>query len=76
MIFDGVYSWGLAEGRDEDLTTVDVTFLDQVAALVNGDVPNFAQVQQLYASDNRLRVPATFRSYTQGNVQTINLTTE
>jgi len=47
-----------------------------VAALVNGEAPNFAQVQQLYASDNRLRVPATFRSYTQGGAQTINLTAE
>lgn len=66
-------SWGIAEGRDEDLTVADLTFLDQVAAWVSGDVPDFALVRQLYESDDRLRVPAIFRSYTQNGPQTVNL---
>lgn len=66
-------SWGLAEGRDEELTAADLVFLDQVAALTSGDVPDFAPVRQLYETDGRLRVPPTVRSYTQEGPQTFSL---
>lgn len=66
-------SWGLAEGRDEALTAADLTFLDQVAALTSGNVPDFAHVRRLYETDDRLRVPLTVRSYTQSGPQTVNL---
>lgn len=66
-------SWGLAEARDEDLTPADWSFLDDVAALTCGDVPAFAEVRQLYESDDRLRVPPTVRSYTQSGPQSFTL---
>jgi len=43
----------------------DYTFLDQVAELTSGDVPEFDKVRLLYEEDERLRVPGTIRSYTQ-----------
>lgn len=67
-------SWGLAEGRDEELTAADLVFLDQVATLTSGDVPDFAYVHQLYETDSRLHVPPTVRSYTQEGPQTFTLT--
>jgi len=65
--------WGLIEGRDEDLSADDLALLDQVAELTSCDVPQFARVRRLYESNDRLRVPPTIRSYTQGSVQVVNL---
>jgi hypothetical protein len=66
-------SWGIIEARDDDLSADDLAFLDQLAELTCGDVPNLDHVRACYASDSRLRVPATIHSYTQQGVQTIDL---
>lgn len=66
-------SWGIIEARDADLSAGDLAFLDEVAELTCGDVPQFDRVRSLYESDDRLRVPGTIRSYTQAGVQTVDL---
>jgi len=68
--------WGLIEARDEDLSADDLGLLDQVAELTSGDVPRFEQVRRLYENDDRLRVPATIRSYTQAGAQVVSLEKE
>jgi len=66
--------WGVIDARDEDLSIEDLAFLDQVAELTRGDVPEFNRVHNLYENDKRLHVPAMIHSYMQGGVQTIDLT--
>jgi hypothetical protein len=66
-------SWGLMEKRDEDLTPEDLAFLDGVAELTAGDVPEFEVVRELYENDPRLTVPRMIKSYTQAGVQTVDL---
>jgi Transglutaminase-like superfamily len=66
-------SWGILDRRDEELSAADWTFLDQVAELTSGDVPEFDKVRKLYEEDERLRVPATIRSYAQTGVQVVEL---
>ncbi len=70
LTWDG---WGIIEAEDGALTGDDLAFLDRVAALTSGDVPEFDQVQRLYEQDTRLRVPGTIRSYTMMGVQEITL---
>jgi len=65
--------WGLLDKRDQDLTPDDLSFLDQVAGLTAGDVPEFEKVRDLYENGPRLKVPGVIRSYTQAGVQTIDL---
>jgi hypothetical protein len=66
-------SWGIIEARDEDLSANDLAFLDQVAERTGSDVPEFDTVRVWYERDDRLRVPATIRSYSQQGVQTVDL---
>jgi hypothetical protein len=66
-------SWGIIEGGDEELSAADYAFLDHLAALTSGDVPNYDQVRALYENDARLRVPATIYSYTEAGKQTVVL---
>lgn len=66
-------AWGLIDQPDEALRAEDLAFLDRVATLTSGDVPDFTQVQQIYEQDSRLRVPAIIHSYTQAGRQTIEL---
>ncbi len=66
-------SWGLAETHDADLSPDDLALLDQVAELSHRDVPEFGALRHVYLADQRLRVPATIHSYTDGGVQTIDL---
>ncbi|MGB8251670.1 MAG: transglutaminase domain-containing protein, partial [Anaerolineaceae bacterium] len=66
-------AWGLMDKRDEELTPDDLAFLDRVADLTNGDVPEFEKLRELYEKDKRLHVPQVIKSYTQAGVQTINL---
>lgn len=56
--------WGLIEGTDESLSREDYRFLDELAELTRGDVPEFDKVRALYEGDARLRVPGEIRSYT------------
>lgn len=66
-------SWGLIEGRDEDLTPDDLAFLDRLAELTAGDVPAFAALRELYTGDARVCVPASIHSYTGAGVQVVQI---
>jgi hypothetical protein len=66
-------SWGIIEGRDEDLSGDDLALLDQVAARTREDVPEFEGLRKLYEADGRLRVASTIRSYTESGPQTVDL---
>lgn len=66
-------SWGVADRPDDELSDRDLALLDRVAALTCGDVPCFGELLALYETDNRLRVPATIRSYLSSGVQTVDL---
>ena len=66
-------SWGMMRGRDEDITEDDKGFLDKLAELTAGDVPEISKVRTLYESDPRLKVPGVIQSYTQAGVQAIDL---
>jgi hypothetical protein len=66
-------SWGLIDRRDEEVTPEELALLDHAAELTSGEVPEFAAVRRLYEEDERLRVPATIRSYTQAGVQVVDL---
>ena len=68
-------AWGIIEAQDDELTASDLNFLDDLADLTAGDVPEFATVRELYESDARLTVPPTVRSYTEQGAETITLTT-
>ena len=65
--------WGLIEKEDKDVATDDLAFLDRVAELTAGDVPEFDPVRALYESDARLRVPAVIRSYTGAGAQVVEI---
>jgi len=65
--------WGIIEARDDELTADDLALLDRMAALSSGDVPEFEQVRALYEREERLRVPATIRSYTAQGVQEVDV---
>jgi hypothetical protein len=65
--------WGIIDTPVEALTTEDLAMLDRVAELVKEDVPELDQLQSLYETDQRLRVPRTIHSYTQAGVQVIDL---
>jgi hypothetical protein len=66
-------SWGIIETKDNDLSADDLAFLDRVAELTQGDVPQFDAVRAVYESDARLRVPPVIRSYTSAGVQSAEI---
>lgn len=66
-------AWGILDTRDEELNAKDIAALDQIAALTSADVPQFEQVQKMYESDTRFRVPETIRSYSAEGAKTIDL---
>jgi hypothetical protein len=65
--------WGIIETKDNDLSADDLAFLDRVAELTQGDVPQFDAVRAVYESDARLRVPPVIRSYTSAGVQSAEI---
>jgi hypothetical protein len=65
--------WGLADARDQDLTPDDLAFLDRVAVLASGAVPEYDALTSLYESDARLRVPSTINSYVDGVLRTVEM---
>jgi hypothetical protein len=65
--------WGIIETKDNDLSAADLAFLDRVAELTQGDVPQFDAVRAVYESDARLRVPPVIRSYTSAGVQSVEI---
>jgi hypothetical protein len=66
-------SWGLMEGEDKDLSPEDCALLDCAATLTLADNASFLAMHDFYDGEPRLRVPATFRSYSTSGVQTVHL---
>jgi hypothetical protein len=65
--------WGLADGRDEDLTAGDLSLLDHVAELTSADVPDWPALRRLYESEPHLRVPPSIRSYGRDGPRVVEL---
>ena len=65
-------SWGIIEAKDEDLSEIDMAFLDHVADLSYDDVQDLGAVRAL-SEDDRLHVPSVIRSYTDHGVQSIEI---
>lgn len=57
-------SWGLADCRDEDLTPDDCQLLDKLAQATMADPTDDELIRKLY-EDDRIRVPAVIKSYTE-----------
>ncbi len=66
--------WGLMPYPDEDNSAADLAFLDELAELTAGDVPDFERVRRLYENDNRLRVPDVIGSWVGGAKREVRLT--
>jgi Transglutaminase-like superfamily len=56
-------AWGLGDGLTDEVAEPDLAFLDQLAELTSGDVPDFEGVRTLYIEDSRLTVPKVIQSY-------------
>lgn len=68
--------WGLIlkyEMDDNQLEAADLALLDRLADLTRGDVPDFAQVRQMYESDPRLRAEDEIQSYIDGGLQAVSI---
>ncbi|MCL4504863.1 MAG: transglutaminase-like domain-containing protein [Chloroflexi bacterium] len=63
--------WGIMETPVEALSPDDLAFLDHLADLTSGDVPDFATVHALYEGDSRLRVNGTVHNYGPAGVSSI-----
>lgn len=51
--------WGAMAGPGEQMEEEQLAFLDRLAALTRAPDASFAELRELYESDDRLRVPAT-----------------
>ena len=69
-------SWGLIDIGNRPETVEELAFLDRVAALTAGDVPEFDAVRALYESEARLRVPPVITTYLSSGGQKIELAKE
>ncbi len=69
-------SWGLMDIGHRKETAEQLAFLDRVAELTQGDVPEFNKVRALYESDERLRVPPVITLYPSGHGEKIELAKE
>jgi hypothetical protein len=56
--------WGIMETEDDRLTKEDLCFLDEVASLTLQVNTGFSQLEGVYGTDARIRVPDTIVSYT------------
>jgi len=65
--------WGLIFSDYVTLPPDDLSLLDRLADLTEGDVPDFDAVRQLYESDPRLRVGESVQSYVNGQMVAIEL---
>ena len=65
--------WGLIFNDYVTLPPDDLSMLDRLADLTEGDVPDFDAVRQLYESDPRLRVGDSVQSYVNGQMVAIEL---
>jgi len=66
-------SWGLAEKQETTLSIDDLALLDNAAALIEGDLPEFENLRKMYDSEDRLRVPKIIKSYLQTGPQEVDL---
>jgi hypothetical protein len=67
--------WGIIEKPAEnDLD--DLKFLDTLAELTCGDVPDLQAVRTIYETDPRLQVSGTIHSYVNTDMETIELPLE
>jgi hypothetical protein len=64
--------WGIIE-KPEENDPDDLKFLDALAELTSGEVPDFETVHGIYQSDARLRVDGVIHSYGSAGMETIQL---
>jgi hypothetical protein len=64
--------WGIIEALEPNSPS-DLAFLDSLAGLTCGDVPDFEAVQHLYGTDVRLRMDGTLHSYVNGSMETVQI---
>jgi hypothetical protein len=64
--------WGIIE-KPEENEPDDLKFLDILAELTSGDVPDFETVRNLYQSDVRLHMDGVIRSYGSAGVETVQV---
>jgi hypothetical protein len=64
--------WGIIE-KPEIEDPDDLMFLDQLAALTEGDVPDLPAVRTLYEADPRLHVNGKIHSYINTGMETIEI---
>jgi Transglutaminase-like superfamily len=64
--------WGIIE-KSELGDPTDLAFLDRLAGMTSGDVPDFETVRDLYQSDARLRVDSEIHSYGSAGMEIIEI---
>jgi hypothetical protein len=64
--------WGIIE-KPEENDPDDLLFLDHLAELTSGDVPEFVTVRDLYQSDPRLRVDGVIHSYGSAGMESVRI---
>lgn len=64
--------WGIIESPEPNSPS-GLAFLDQLAGLTCGDVPDFQTVCHLYESDERIRMGGGIHSYVNGGMETIQI---
>jgi len=64
--------WGIIE-KPEENDPDDLHFLDHLAELTSGDVPDFETVRTLYQSDARLRMDGAIHRYTASGMETVQI---
>jgi hypothetical protein len=64
--------WGIIEAPEPN-SPEDLAFLDRLAGLTCGDVPDFDTVHRLYGTDARLRMDGTLHSYVNGGRETVQI---
>lgn len=67
--------WGLIDHEDSDISSEELTFLDNVA-LMTFDKVDFFGIQEAYETSEGLAVPQVINSYTQSGLLRIDLSTE
>jgi hypothetical protein len=67
--------WGIIDVSDDEMLPADTAFLDQLAGLTAEDV-TFDQVRTIFETDDRVRVPAQIKSYTDAGTLVVDVGTE
>lgn len=65
--------WGLINGSDDEIPPEDMAFLDHLAELTSGDVPDFEGVRAIYDTDPRVHVGKSIGSYLEGQLEPVEL---